>query len=434
MKHSVRLAAVLVASVVGIAPASASAQMPLSVLDRARAAILADHLDEAERLLAATQEDLVDRNDLDFLRGTVALARGDYDSAIADFRAILARDPSLNRVRLDLARVLFETEDYTAADHHFRVAAAAGLPPEVQQKVNQFLEEIKRRKRWDIDLSLGIAPDSNVNAATNAQKVTLYGLAFDLDNQSRKTSGVGFASSLGGSYQAELNPDTRWVVGGRLNDVDYAGGRFDDRTVSAYTGPRFLLGRASEVTLKAVGTRRWYGGQDYSWGAGGLVEGETTLTPRLRLSGSLAVEQMRYDQNSGANGPVGALDVAVTYGLDATSLIRVDAALMREQARQSPYRDTQYFVGATYYRELPWGFGINLGANADLALYDSPMAAFGVTRRDLTVNFRAALSNRTIDLFGFTPVIAYVHTDRSSNINLFGFDRDRVEITMTRNF
>src|ERR1700722_13342156 len=77
---------------------------PANPLDAARAAIDAERLEDAKKILNSVPEDKVDINDLDFLRGTLASDNGDYDTAIIYFRAILARKPSLNRVRLDLAR------------------------------------------------------------------------------------------------------------------------------------------------------------------------------------------------------------------------------------------------------------------------------------------------------------------------------------------
>lgn len=416
------------------AMAARGEQLPPSLLDRARAAIADGQLDEADRILGAARAELVDRNDLDFLRGAVAMARGDADAAIAAFRSILVRDPSLNRVRLELGRALFLAGDDEASLHHFRIAQAAGLPSEAQRKVDAFLDQIRRRRRWGVDVALGLAPDSNVNAGTGARVVNLYGLPFSLDDSARKTSGLGLAASVGGSVQAALDGDTRLVMGGRFGMLDYQGGRYDDRSVSAFLGPRFLIGAASEVTTTAIASRRWYGGEGFSTGAGGRVEGQTTLSPRLLLSASATLQHMAYDDVSAFDGPVATTALGLTYGLDEASLVRFDVAVMREQAREEAFRDTQLVLGASYYRELPWGFGISLGGSVNFARYDARLAAFGVTRHDDTVTTRIALSNRTIAVFGFTPVLAYIHTDRMSSIALYEFSRDRVEISVTRNF
>lgn len=412
----------------------AQQSLPAEALDRARAALGDGQLDAAADALAAAREELVDRNDLDFLRGALALARNDYDTAIAAFRAILMRDPSLNRVRLELARALFLAEDDDAAEHHFRLAQTADLPPEVRHKVEAFLDQIRRRKKWQVDVSLGIAPDTNVNAATTARTVSLYGLPFTLDDNARKTSGLGFAGSVGGSVQVAVAPDLRMTAGGRLNTLDYQGREFDDRSVSAFLGPRFLLGGGAEVTVAATASRRWYGGEAYSWGAGGKIETAVPLAPDLLLNGTLEVQNLRYDSAPAFDGPVGVVSMGLTKGVDSSSFVRFDLALLREQARNASLRDTQYFAGASYFRELPWGFGINAGLGVTLARYDQQLELFDRTRHDTTLTSRLAISNREVELWGFTPVLAWIHTDRWSNLDLYDFDRDRVEISLTRNF
>lgn len=115
----------VVAACLGLAAIPARAQeqvLDTVLLDRARAAIADGRPDEADRILDTARRGLVDGNDLDFLRGAAALARGDYAAAVDAFRAILTRDPSLNRVRLELGRALFLAGDDDAARHHFRIA------------------------------------------------------------------------------------------------------------------------------------------------------------------------------------------------------------------------------------------------------------------------------------------------------------------------
>ena len=404
-------------------------------LDWVRGAIQAGQVDDAEKVLGLIPPDQVDRNDYDFLRGQIALARNDFDKAIDAFRAVLARDPSLNRVRLDLARSYFLKGDDEAAEYHFRNAQAAGLPPQVQATVNVFLGQIARRKHWTFNVSVGMAPDTNINAATAVKTVTGFGgLPFQVDQSAQKKSGIGLVVNLDGAYQFDMTENSRLVVGGLAVDNDYADHQLDDRSVGAFVGPRFLFGQDSEMTVKAEVIRRWYGGQGYTLGRGMRLDAQTTLSPQWFLSGVLDVQQVSYDQSDLNSGPVGSLSVSLTYGIDATSFVRLSPAIVREQTNTQEFSDTQYFIEANYYKDLPWGFGVIVGANFDLALYDAESGFFGVTRRDRTANYRIGVSNSAVDLFGFSPVLSFVHTDRYSDIPFYSFDRDRVELTMKRNF
>jgi len=419
---------------VGLATGPAAGQAPAALLDLARQAIATGHFDDARRILAAVPETGVDPNDRDFLIGQMAVGENDLDRAVEHFRAILARDPALQRVRLDLAKVYFQQGDDEAAAHHFRIAAAAGLPPEVMTKVEGFLAAIKRRRHLTVDASLGLAPDNNVNAATVVRTVTLFGIPFLVDQNAQKRSGVGVVGSLAGSYQFDLGDDSRLVLGGGAMDNDYPGNRFDDRSVNVFAGPRILFGDDAEMSIKGTGFRRWYGGQGYSVGSGMRVEGEVALSPSWMVDGAVDIQQVVYDQFTQLTGPVGSFSAGVNYGIDAATFVRLTTALVREQTRQAAFRDIQYFAETDVYRELPWGFSAMLGVNADYARYDRSVAAFGRTRHDLTVNYRAGLANSAVDLWGFTPVLCFVHTNRYSDIGFYSFDRDRAEMVIKRNF
>ena len=74
-----------------------------TLIETARAALAKGELEDAEFLLRGIKPGEGNVDDLDFLYGSIAMAREDWQTAIARFRAMLIRDPTLPRVRLDLA-------------------------------------------------------------------------------------------------------------------------------------------------------------------------------------------------------------------------------------------------------------------------------------------------------------------------------------------
>lgn len=413
-----------------------TAQAADASLERARQALLEGRFDEAERFLAAVDEATADRNDLDFLRGTLASGRGDAETAIARFKAVLARDPAANRVRLDLARVYYLIQDDVAAEFHFRAALAQGVPPEVEKNVRFFLDQMARRQRWDADLSVALTPDSNINAATTASSVDLFGLPFQLDPSARRKSGVGVSATVSGSYQWRLSDDSRFKVGAAYYGAEYGDESFSDRNLSVYAGPRFLVAENKELSVFATGGRRWHGGAPLSASAGGRLEGALQMSTKLRMTGSLFGQANDYSTAYEAySGPLIGANGLVTYMLDARSFVRSGVTIARERTDLDAYRNMQYAVSAGYYRgNLPLNFAVYGEVRASLASYDAPLPVFGETRRDVQMDYRVSLSNTNIDIYGFTPVVTFTHTDRTSNIALFEYRRNRVEIGVVRNF
>jgi thioredoxin-like negative regulator of GroEL len=423
---------IFVAAMFAAAPALAQT----ALLDQARVAILRGDIAEGERLLAQIDANSVDPNDLDFLRGTIATAKGNYKTAEKLFKAVLNRDSSANRVRLDLARVYFMEGDDVAAEHYFRAAMAQGVPPEVQHNIDLFLDQIRRRKRWDIGVQLGVAPDTNINAATTADTVTLYGLPFQLDPTAQRKSGVGLHGALAGAYQWTIAPDTKLKVGAGYDDVEYADVAFSDRNLSVYAGPRFLFDGGREVSVLAMAGKRWLGGNLFTTAAGGRIEGQAELSAHLLLSGTVFGQAVTYENPYTAySGPVLGVNTSLTYARDSHSFYRFGGGIVREQADVDALRDTQYSLSAGYYRDaLPKGFAVYAEARATFAPYDAPLPAFGRTRRDWEFDYRLSVSNSRLDIHGFTPVVSFLHIDRYSNLTLYGYSRNRVEMGVTRNF
>ena len=126
-RYATMLAGIMLAlmlAAVGIPGLAVAQEAPLrselsaeTLIEAARAALAKGELEDAEFLLRGIKPGEGNADDLDFLRGSIAMAREDWQTAIARFRAMLIRDPTLPRVRLDLALAYFRAKERTAALH-----------------------------------------------------------------------------------------------------------------------------------------------------------------------------------------------------------------------------------------------------------------------------------------------------------------------------
>lgn len=175
------------------------------LLKAAERLVLARRFAEAAPLIAALEHAPQYEMERQFLEGYVAVETGDTATAVARFRAILAKRPDLVRVRLELARALAMQGKDSAADYHFRLAEEADLPPEIERTIYASRSLIRDRKRWELEVSVGLAPDTNINSATSERVVdiSLGGstLPIELDDDARRRSGAGQTAALSGSYR-----------------------------------------------------------------------------------------------------------------------------------------------------------------------------------------------------------------------------------------
>ena len=296
-----------------------------TLIKAARAALAKGELEDAEFLLQGVKPGEGNIDDLDFLYGSIAMAREDWQTAIARFRAMLIRDPTLPRVRLDLALAYFRAGEDSSAAYHFRqVLGDEELPPVVRARTLAFLDTIRRRKTWSVNAAVALAPDSNINAATSSQQVNLFGLPAQLSEEARQTSGVGLNANISAGYEARISPDLRFRTGASLSTRTYEKSKFNDRTLTLRAGPRFLFEKFDlrpELTARA----RRLGGEMYSRAAGVELSGNWQVAPAWRLSAAVGGERISYETFLG-DGNLYSTQVGLAHALGRATLLRANGA------------------------------------------------------------------------------------------------------------
>ena len=425
----------LVAAALLLAPAVArSDPTSLSVTDAARLAISFGDLKAAEDILLIALRAEPSSTDALFLIGEVETRQGNYEKAIPYYRRILVDHPELVRVRLDLARALFEIRDDEAAEYHFRLALAApDLPASVIDNVYRYLAAIRQRKRYVFVFEAGVAPDSNINAAPALNQVTLFGLPFTLSEPAKQKSGVGLVVSTNGEYLFPLAPDVRLRTGASLYRADYAGGQFDDMQLRTDVGPQFLFGR-SDLSVLAIFAKRWFGNEPYNEGHGGRIEASRLVTDRLRIEGYIEGLDLSYHSQTFLDG-FGVDGVLFsTYGLSSSSFVRLITGAGTQRTQSDAFSNFSLRLGVAYQRDFPYGITAYVEPDVTWSQYDAINPIFGVRRHDTLVSARLALNKRDIQLFGFSPLVSYTFSRNLSNIDFFGFTRNQFELGVTREF
>lgn len=406
---------------------------PDQVIAVAKRLIAAGQLDPARRLLELSKETVPDKTEVAFLLGTIAMAEKRHEDAIDIFRSILVDRPGLTRVRLELARALFLGRNDEAAEYHFRLALAEQPPGPVVQNIWRFLDTIRARKIWRYTLSISMAPDTNINAAPEDERVDLFGIPFILDEGAVEKSGVGFVASGGASYTPTLWGRTKLDSGVFARHSEYSSSTFDDTFVSGHIGPSFRWLK-TRLRLSARGSYRWYGGDRYNRGIGFRASLSRDLSPKINLGASLGYDHVNYFTNDDLDGPVYSSLIALTYGLSSRSFLRGIFGASYEDARSRFFRNTELRAGVGYHREFPWGIIAYLQPEIVYNPYKGVQPAFGTKRTDW--EYRAALSivKRDISWLGLSPELRYTFVRNDSSIDFFSYTRHRVEIGVTKLF
>ncbi|MBN9553233.1 MAG: DUF560 domain-containing protein [Alphaproteobacteria bacterium] len=412
---------------------AATQQQTISDVAAAQLLVANNRLDDARKLLEYILSSRPEDRDALFLLGNVAVAQNKYDEAVSLFRRLLVLEPDAERVRLELARAFFLKGDYQNADRQFRFARAGDIPDAAKENIDHFLGAISRLREWTFDFALGLAPDTNQNAATSASQVQIFGLPFTLDPNARSQSGVGLAGSADGEWSSLVSDNIKARIGAGISRIEYSGGKFDDMTVSGYAGPQFLY-PDWDFSLLATGFQRWYGNKSFVSGIGGKLAGEYGITSNLLAAGSVGIQAVTDRFTPEQSGTLYTTQAQAAYVLSPSSLAQLQLGFNRQDAKIGAYSYSGLWVSAAYQRDLPVGFSASLQPAWFVTRYDEALAAFGKKRADDTLMLNLTLLNRRLDYHGFTPRFSYTFTDQHSNLALYSYTRHQFQIGLTSQF
>ncbi|WP_353476255.1 porin family protein (plasmid) [Salipiger sp. H15] len=107
-----------------------------------------------------------------FQQALAAVVQGQPDAAVRLLRKLLAQDPGLLRVRLELARALFEAGDYAQSREQFRIVLSSpDLPPMVRTNVLRFLRAIDERQGLRTRFSFALRAPEGAGRSYDTDKV-----------------------------------------------------------------------------------------------------------------------------------------------------------------------------------------------------------------------------------------------------------------------
>ena len=282
------------------------------------------------------------------------------------------------------------------------------------------------------------APSPSLPTATSTRppahgEIALFGLPATLSEDARETSGVGLTADIAGSHEIHLSPDTRFSTHAGLYTRTYEDSRYNDRTLSLRAGPRFLFEKF-DLRPEATALLRQLGGDTYSRAFGLGLSGNWRLAPAWRLNAGVSAERISYESFLGDGNIYGAR-LGLSHAFGRSTLLRADTSYRREALTSEAHSWRELSVGFLVARELPRGFVVSAGPSYRWRRHDRPVPIFGPeARNDRTLAGRVKLSNRHFELFGFMPEMTFRHERRNSNLDLYDYKRNVVEIGVVRTF
>lgn len=220
----------------------------------------------ASPVKASTPEQVVSvETAFDYAMG--ALNVGKPEAAIPVLQSILAEDPKLTRVRLELARAYFMAEQWARSREEFFRVLSGDLPEPVRKKVLAFIRQIDARRGVDWDLSVGFTTAGN-NRSYDADSVdTVLVPNYPLGDRSvnrvpalRANGTVNFRHQLSGL--SGPNRNTLGYASLGFDVLDAEGQAYDFQELRARLGLRHLSSKTT-ASIGMFATTNWLRGDQY---------------------------------------------------------------------------------------------------------------------------------------------------------------------------
>jgi hypothetical protein len=379
-----------------------------------------------DRLAAAFPED----PQIVFLQGLHALHTGRYRQAVERFRFLLTREPRLTRVRLELARALYLAGDFEAARYHFEAALGEDLPPAARENVLRFLRAIEAQTTW-MRFTATLIRDTNPANATRAERITLFGLEFVVNPDSRPRDAWGVGLNADARYA--FGSENRSFVRGAVIAREYAGRFADFHYVQATLGRNAFVGD-SVLSAEAGPTYAWYQGRGLY--AGGIVQASHShpLGRRVLAQESLTWRWLDYERFEDLSGHQPWAGLHLRYALDGTSALGASLQLGRHSAREEAFSYRAVEAVLRYSKELParLNFEARLTANRFHYLGEQPL--FGIRRKDRLWRLDFEFLIRDWAVAGFAPYVAVSFERNDSTLPIHAYQRNFVAVGVSRAF
>lgn len=383
--------------------------------------------------------------DFDFYYGLAAMQAGSPNHAVYAFERVLAQQPDNDRVRLELARAMFESGNTRQARLMFEAVLAQTPPSTVQDRIRTYLQAIdatEKASRLSVSSYVGITAghDSNINSATDVVFHDFGLFAFTLSPGSVAADALFVETRAGVDLVHPASRSRLYFLNASLqsrdNDAVFSGGNLDYLQLNAAGGALFERDGVRwrvPFNIQALSVES----DESRYLATIGLEGSRPLSPAL--SGSLfgQLGTIHYPSVSARNTQLLGLGAGLGWSPKASAWrINGTLSLGAEPAAESAFdfNGRKYFAARTQARyTLVDGHVLHAGLAVQQSAYDAVQPLLGFKREDFQVDLSAGWQWQIDKAWVVNGDVAYT-TNNSSRNSLYDFERTLLSVGTTWRF
>ena len=376
-----------------------------------------------------------------FLTGLRDLETGRPDKAIEAFSAILAADPTLIRVRLELARAYFAAEQWNRARQEFFIVLSGDLPEPVRRRVLGFIRAIDARRGFDWDLSLGL---TNTGGSRSYDSDTILldfgGLTLPLTLDRNTESQLGIRATGAATYRLPIGltsgdkVTSSLFVQGFFDITDAPNSTYDDYIAGVRTGLRFT-GANTTYSVAPVYSQRYLAGEHYEDQAGVGLAFENRTGSGFSVFGTASYSNVNNKFAEDRDGTLGQAQIGIRQSIGGTGAIGLSFFYEDKSVDFALENYGLYGVRLLGVVDVPFGLTLRPSIFFEKKGFPEPSPLFTGNPDEESLGARIRVEKN--DLFignGFSPFFDVSHRRTKSGIEAFSYTETEYEFGLERRF
>ena len=372
----------------------------------------------------------IETMDIMFWIAISSFRSGDPESAIKKFKEMLAIDPSLPRVRLELAAVYIGTGQYDLARQELKRVLEANPPESVKMNIERLqaaLDEKTKKLFPHVRLSGAFYYDSNVSTGPDRATVGVPGGGtIFLGSSQTALSDTVFALDFAGNvlYDFKERGGFMWNTEGyyyQTFDTDLS--QFDFSNIRVTTGP-WWVGKQGVLKIPVAYIHNIFGHDPLFDTVYISPSYEHFFSKNFSLRGMFTYSSDSYDQASLAGqdniNRIWTFNPNI-YLNNRTDLISVYIASENKDADQIRWSYDALDIGVSYYGRFKRAWEFLASYKYFDRDYKGPAPLWPYNRQDNRQNFYMVLSRDVRK--HLTASVFFNWIDNDSNTDLYDFDK-----------
>ncbi len=394
-------------------------------------------------LLLGLFEQYPDHPELNFYLGRAAFETGQYEMAVMAYERILIASPLENRVKLEMARTFHAMGANNTARQYCREVLETQPPDPVKKNIQAFLATIDQSEQTHFlngQLSFGVDWNNNVWASPSSGTIkTIIGDIQLTGASAKKTQDWIYNASLSLDHRYRfLYTNCAWKTDALFYAAMYQDtSALDLRYASGLTGPEWTF-QKDRVAARLLVRQIELGNTEYMNSYGFETSTNHIFSPGLYGRAGFVFERKDFPGNPLKDAEKSSLSVDLSLPV-ASAWVGAGIYLEREKAYDDQYSYGRIGSSLSVSQDLPFNFTGSARYAYQYSKYDEAQTLFSKERQDhentLSLSLRKILWQSLVKTEQTLAMnVNYQHIRAFSNIDLYEYNQDLVQVSLAYHF